>query len=181
MFVKQYDCMFVSVLFVPWSESKCESVTQTEIKTVVTQDVSTETLSDSKCESVTQTSGPLLHGEFSLFRSNGNLAVLSNFHAFKFKHYGTTYNSAEHAYQHQMAIFHSKLVTIMTEANEPNWSTADPDVVVKKVKLELYKNEQTSILNEINDSNKLPKLRTYKRFKTSYCLEPCLNLNLPKK
>ena len=77
--------------------------------------------------------------------------------------------------------WYTKVVTIMTEANEPNWSTADPDVVVKKVKLELYKNEQTSILNEINDSNKLPKLRSYKLFKTSYCLEPYLNLNLPKK
>ena len=119
-----------------------------EIKTVVTQDVSTETLPDPKCESVTQTSGPLLHGEFALFRSNGNLAVLSNFHAFKFKHYGTTYNSAEHAYQHQMALFHSCPETarrILRARNAPRAKSIANTVT----KVEQWHEVKTSVMKEI--------------------------------
>ena len=49
------------------------------------------------------------------------------------------------------------------------------------MKFQLNDNEQTKILDGIKDSEKLPKLRTYKLFKTSYRLEPYLNLNLSRK
>ena len=55
----------------------------------------------------------------------------------------------------------------------------NPNQLISAIKLILYTNEQSRILNEISDSNKLPKLRTYKTFKTTYCLEPYLALNLP--
>ena len=52
-----------------------------------------------------------------------------------------------------------------------DWHSKEPSKVVKEVKIvELYSQEQNRILNEINDSGKHPKLRTYKMFKTSYCL-----------
>ena len=69
---------------------------------------------------------------------------------------------------------------IITDAKITDWQTIDPNMLVKEIKLNLYTNEQSRILKEINDSGKQPKLRTYKLFKTTYCLEPYLNLNLPK-
>ena len=45
--------------------------------------------------------------EFALFRSNGNLSVLSNFHVSRLHYRGRTFKSAEHAYQHSMAMFHN--------------------------------------------------------------------------
>jgi len=56
-----------------------------------------------------------------------------------------------------------------------------PYHLIKSGKLNLNTNEQSRILSEINDSDKQPKLRTYKLFKTNYCLEPYLTSNLPKK
>ena len=75
----------------------------------------------------------------------------------------------------------SKIGQIMAGANIPEWVSGEPGLIAKDVKLKLYAKEQIKILNEINDSDKHPKLRTYKLFKTNFCLEPYLNLNLPKK
>ena len=77
--------------------------------------------------------------------------------------------------------WYSKIENILTTVDVIDWRNKEPSKVVKDVKLELYSQEQNRILNEINDSNKHPKLRTYKIFKTSYCLEPYLNMNLSKK
>ena len=43
-----------------------------------------------------------------LFRSNGNLSILSNFHEMRFHFKGSSYHSTEPAYQHQMAYFHKR-------------------------------------------------------------------------
>ena len=77
--------------------------------------------------------------------------------------------------------WYSKLGKIMIEAGITNWSTVDTNLVIKEVRTKLYLNEQSKILNGIKDSDTFPKLRTYKLFKTNYCLEPYLNLNLSKK
>jgi hypothetical protein len=39
---------------------------------------------------------------------------------------------------------------------------------------------QSTMIADINDNNKNPKLRTYKLFKTDFHLEPYLNINLSK-
>jgi ribA/ribD-fused uncharacterized protein len=57
-------------------------------------------------ESVDKTDGKDL--ETALFRSDGNLSVLSNFYSTKLRYRGTSFTSAEHAYQHSMALFHSR-------------------------------------------------------------------------
>jgi ribA/ribD-fused uncharacterized protein len=44
----------------------------------------------------------------ALFRSDGNLSELSNFYRTKLKYRGVQFPSAEHAYQHAMALFHSR-------------------------------------------------------------------------
>ena len=44
--------------------------------------------------------------EMALFRSDGHLSVLSNFHYFTFRYNGINYISTEQAYQHRMAQFH---------------------------------------------------------------------------
>ena len=77
--------------------------------------------------------------------------------------------------------WYSKAMHIITDAKITDWQTIDPNMLVKEIKLNLYTNEQSRILKEINDSDKQPKLRTYKLFKSTYCLEPYLTLNLPKK
>ena len=51
---------------------------------------------------------PKNHTETLLFRSNGNLSVLSNFHSVTLHIDGHRYASAEHAYHHKMASFHSR-------------------------------------------------------------------------
>ena len=43
-----------------------------------------------------------------LFRSRGNLSILSNFHPMHLTFRGQKYHSAEQAYQHHMAFFHSR-------------------------------------------------------------------------
>ena len=70
---------------------------------------------------------------------------------------------------------------LMKEVNLRDCQNAKPSSVSTEVKLKLYAKEQERIMNEVNDSDKFPKLRTYKLFKTNYCLEPYLNLNLSKK
>ena len=77
--------------------------------------------------------------------------------------------------------WYSKIDKIMTDVNMVDWKTANPNSVIKNVKIKLYQSEQTKILDGICNTDKLPKLRTYKLFKTTFCLEPYLNLNLPKK
>ena len=77
--------------------------------------------------------------------------------------------------------WYSKLEKVMIETDITDWQSSNPNWVTKEVKLKLYANEQTRILNGIKDSDKYPKLRTYKLFKTNYCLEPYLSLNLPRK
>ena len=77
--------------------------------------------------------------------------------------------------------WYTKVKHIISEANIINWQALEPSVLTNKIKLVLYDNEKDRILHEINDTNAQPKLRTYKTFKTSYCIEPYLLLNLPKK
>ena len=77
--------------------------------------------------------------------------------------------------------WYSKMRKVMTEVNLRDCQNAKPSSVSTEVKLKLYAKEQERIMNEVNDSDKFPKLRTYKLFKTNYCLEPYLNLNLSKK
>ena len=48
-----------------------------------------------------------LKDNVALFRSNGNLSVLSNFYQTKIYYNGVHYRSAEHAFQHCMATFHN--------------------------------------------------------------------------
>ena len=56
-----------------------------------------------------------------------------------------------------------------------------PKSLATQVKIKIYSSEQSRILDEIKNSDKQPKLRTYKLFKTSYSIEPYLLINLPKK
>ena len=70
---------------------------------------------------------------------------------------------------------------VFTETKNEECHTLNHKILLNQVKLNLYENEQSRILSEINDSAKQPKLRTYKLFKTSYCIEPYLTSNLPKK
>ena len=63
--------------------------------------------------------------------------------------------------------WYKKVVTIIVDANITDWLNMEPSSLAKQVKLNLYKNEQIKILNEIADSDKLPKLGTYKQFKTT--------------
>ena len=77
--------------------------------------------------------------------------------------------------------WYNKTIHIINECNINSWETKEPGTLVSEIKLKLYESEQSRILSEINDSEKHPKLRTYKLFKTTYCFEPYLNLNLPKK
>ena len=77
--------------------------------------------------------------------------------------------------------FYSKVIHIINESNITEWQSIEPVTLVNKIKVILYTNEQSRILNEINNSDRQPKLRSYKLFKTTYCLEPYLSLNLTKK
>jgi hypothetical protein len=52
---------------------------------------------------------------------------------------------------------------------------------VNNIKNTLYTNEMERIMKEINQSDKEPKLRTYKILKTDYRLEPYLITNTNKK
>jgi hypothetical protein len=45
----------------------------------------------------------------------------------------------------------------------------------------IYEVTQHKLLSDLSDTDKYPKLRTYKEFKTEMRIEPYLNLNLPKK
>ena len=89
-------------------------------------DKCTQTTASYKCDITTETdhAGPTtlskvthtsqtvhLHTTFenvSLFRSNGNLPTLSNFYSTKLIYKGILFKSAEHAYQHHMAMYHSR-------------------------------------------------------------------------
>lgn len=71
-----------------------------------TQTLSAET-SDKLCQTATVKEA-LTNQDVLLFRSNGNLPILSNFFKFKFSYKGITFSSAEQAFQHRMAIFHSR-------------------------------------------------------------------------
>ena len=75
----------------------------------------------------------------------------------------------------------NKVKHIITEASILNWHNFKPNELVAKIKLVLYDKEKSHILGDINDSCKQPKLRTYKTFKTTFCFEPYLTFNLPKK
>lgn len=75
----------------------------------------------------------------------------------------------------------SKVVNIMKSCDTLNWEVEDPQTVVSKLKIHLYTNEQTRILDAIQNTASQPKLRTYKLFKSNYCIEPYLTLNLPNK
>lgn len=87
----------------------------------------------------------------------------------------------EQLYEKGQKNWFNNVVQIITEINIPEWQHMETKKLVNNIKLTLYENEQTRILENINDSNKFPKLRTYKTFKNTYCLERYLTLNLPKK
>jgi ribA/ribD-fused uncharacterized protein len=70
--------------------SFCDAATETETTPV------TPTPPDSKRKGMV------------LFRSDGNMSILSNFYLMRLRHRGTNYISAEQAYQHQMALFHAR-------------------------------------------------------------------------
>ena len=77
--------------------------------------------------------------------------------------------------------WYSKIVQFINESKIPRWENINPTTLVSKVKIALYDQEQVKIFSEINDSDSNPKLRTYKLFKLSYCLEPYLNSTLSRK
>jgi hypothetical protein len=77
--------------------------------------------------------------------------------------------------------WYGKIMQIIAEANINNWEHLDINSLPGRIKVNLYGLEQNRILKEINNSDRQPKLRTYKTFKTDYRLEPYLTLNLPKK
>lgn len=84
-------------------------------------------------------------------------------------------------YQKGQLNYYSKVVEIIDKLQINNWQCTQPDKVAKETKLKLYAKEQERILSEIHDSDLQPKLRSYKLFKSIYCIEPYLTLNLPKK
>ena len=69
-------------------------------------DVTTQTSPSPLCGKDVRMSAPYPNGDFALFRSNGNLPVLSNFYATSLNYGGLTFKSAEHAFQHRMASYH---------------------------------------------------------------------------
>jgi len=72
--------------------------------------------------------------------------------------------------------WYSKVMDIITQSKVSEWQMTNLDSLIKTIKLNLYMTKQSRILNETNDSGKLTKLRTYKIYKTTYCLEPYLKL-----
>ena len=87
----------------------------------------------------------------------------------------------EHIAQRDKKSWYNKITHILSEAAIPNWDSFEPKKLASQIKLVLYDKEQNCIFKEINDTVNQPKLRTYKNFKTTYCLEPYLIMNLPKK
>ena len=86
--------------------------------------------------------------EFALFRSNGNLSVLSNFHQTTVKFKGISFRSAEHAYQHKMAIYHGQhdIALRILNARTP----AQAKETSKKVrKCEQWHETKPNIMSEI--------------------------------
>ena len=77
--------------------------------------------------------------------------------------------------------FYGKIIEITSQLQINNLEYTQSDKVVTEVKLKLYAKEQERILNEIHNSTLQPKLRSYKLFKSTYCIEPYLTLNLSKK
>ena len=58
--------------------------------------------------------------------------------------------------------WYSKMRKVMTEVNLRDCQNAKPSSVTTEVKLKLYAKEQERIINEVIDSDKFPKLWTYK-------------------
>ena len=77
--------------------------------------------------------------------------------------------------------WYNKATSITRESKILTPESIESDDLARKIKIALYDKEQTRILNDIQDSCTQPKLRTYKTFKTTYCIEPYLTMNLPKK
>ena len=77
--------------------------------------------------------------------------------------------------------WYSNVIHIINKCGITNLESETSEALANRVKLNLYTYEQSRILNEINNSDQNPKLRTYKFFKTSCCIEPYLTINLPKK
>ena len=85
------------------------------------------------------------------------------------------YEIQKKLFNKKAACWLSKIYTVIE-----NHNTNLGDFNVNKVAASLFEHAQCKIMNEINDSNKNPKLRTYKLFKNDYRLEPYLNYNIPK-
>lgn len=74
-----------------------------------------------------------------------------------------------------------KAINVIESCNIENWEEIDPIVLAEKVKAQLRDTEIRRIINDFNNSDLQPKLRTYKLFKTNLCIEPHLTIGLPKK
>jgi hypothetical protein len=77
--------------------------------------------------------------------------------------------------------WYSKVNEIIAKAQIANPESLNPETLTTNIKMHIYREEQSKILSGINDSTANPKLRSYKLFKTTYCVEPYLMINLPKK
>lgn len=77
--------------------------------------------------------------------------------------------------------WYSKVQSIIENSGIASWDALEAKTLVKHITLNLYDKEQKHILDEINNSDKHPKLRSYKLFKEDYRLEPYLSLNLSRK
>ena len=99
--------------------------------------------------------------DIALFRSNGNLSTLSNFHMSTLRYRGLKFRSAEHAYQHQMATFHGRhdiARRIMAAKTAPQAKKLSHDVK----KCSKWLDAQTQIMSEIL-KNKSEQCHTFKR------------------
>ena len=86
--------------------------------------------------------------EMALFRFRGNLSVLSNFYITKLKYNGMLFPSAEHAYQHKMALYHSRpdIAHNILQARTP----AQAKAISKKVKkCEQWHEAKCSVMTDI--------------------------------
>jgi len=68
-----------------------------------------------------------------------------------------------------------------TNMDQTQLSDSDLNLINRTYKSKIFQKSQETILSDINDSERQPKLRTYKLIKTDYRLEPYLLLPLNRK
>lgn len=79
-------------------------------------------------------------------------------------------------YEKGFACWYSRVVSLLEDLN----LSISENINFSQVKLAVYSNAQHKLFTEINDSDRNPKLRTYKYFKRDLRLEPYLSLNIHK-